>query len=41
MLSIAVDQVSESPVEELDDDEDKDSDEKGAFPYIVCVVYLA
>ena len=33
---VAVDQVSESPVEELNDDDD-DNDEKGVF-HIVCVV---
>lgn len=31
---VAVDQVSESPVDELDDDDDKDSDEKGLLSCI-------
>ena len=36
VLFVAADQVSESPVDELnDDDEDKDNDEKG----VVCILY--
>ena len=39
MLSTGADLVSESPVDDLnDDDDDKDSDEKG--PFLSCTVNI-